>query len=214
MTHSTKDRQKKDRGFTPTPKFFGVSSRGERGFTLVEVLVSFAIFSLVITGSIGAMAAVIDANRKTQALQRVINNLNFALESMTRTIRIGYGYHCRSDIPGNLSTFATTRDCSGGGTYLALESSQGSRSDPLDQVVFRHIDTRIERSTDSGQTWFPITASEVLVDELRFVALGTDSSDNRQPIVTIIINGSSGINLKSKTEFRIQTSVSQRLVDF
>ncbi|MCH8889315.1 prepilin-type N-terminal cleavage/methylation domain-containing protein [Patescibacteria group bacterium] len=187
-----------------------------RGFTIVEVLVSFAVFTLVITGSIGAMISIINANRKTQALQLVINNLNFALESMTRIIRIGHGYHCRSDLPGSFSAFAIPLDCPGGGTYLAVESSKGSSSDDLDQVVFRYdaINTRIERSTDSGQNWFPITAPEVLINDLKFTAVGTDSSDNKQPIVTITINGSAGTSQKTITEFKIQTSVSQRIVDF
>ena len=197
-----------------TKRHIKYKRKTNRGFTIVEVLVSFAVFTLVITGSIGAMVAVINANRKTQALQLVINNLNFALESMTRIIRIGHGYHCRSDLPGSFSAFAIPLDCPGGGTYLAVESSRGDISNPLDQVVFRHIETRIERSEDSGQTWFPITAPEVLINDFKFTAVGTDSSDNKQPIVTITINGSAGTSQKTITEFKIQTSVSQRIVDF
>lgn len=199
MTHHTKYKQKKD-----------------HGFTLIEVLVSFAIFSLVVTGSIGVTISVINVNRKTQSLQIVINNLNFALESMTRIIRTGHKYHCRSNMPGSLQTFATPFDCPGGGTYLALESSKGSSSDDLDQVVFRYIETRIERSTDSGQNWFPITAPEVSIDELRFVVIGTNPypSNREQPIVTIIINGSSGTTQRTSVELRMQTSVSQRIIDF
>lgn len=197
-----------------TKRHIKYKRKTNRGFTIVEVLVSFAVFTLVITGSIGAMVAIINANRKTQALQLVINNLNFALESMTRIIRIGHGYHCRSDLPGSFSAFAIPLDCPGGGTYLAVESSRGDISNSLDQVVFRHIETRIERSTDSGQTWFPITAPEVLINDFKFTAVGTDSSDNKQPIVTITINGSAGISQKTITEFKIQTSVSQRIVDF
>lgn len=214
MTNLTKHKRKRRHWFALTPKFFGVNSPREQGFTLIEVLVSFAIFSLVVTGSIGVTVSVINVNRKTQSLQLVINNLNFALESMTRIIRTGHKYHCRNNMPGILSTFATPLDCPGGGTYLALESSKGSSSDDLDQVVFRYIDTRIERSTDSGQNWFPITGPGVSIDELRFIVLGASTSDNEQPIVTIIINGSSGTTQRTSVELRMQTSVSQRIIDF
>ncbi len=244
MTHFTKHKQKRDHGFTPTPQHgvmsrafskiklfykylmapkhsFGSVRRHKSttpclvsGFTLVELLVSFAIFSLVVTGSIGAMIAVINANRKAQALQLVTNNLNFALESMTRIIRLGHMYHCRSNLPGTPQTFATPSDCSGGGTYLGLESSQGNRSDDFDQVVFRYVGTRIERSIDSGQNWFRITAPEVLISNLEFTVIGTTPGDGEQPFVTITINGFAGTNQKTITEFRIQTSVSQRVLDF
>ena len=50
---------KKNRGFTPTPKMqgrniFGVSSRSERGFTIIESLVAIAILVTVIIGATSA----------------------------------------------------------------------------------------------------------------------------------------------------------------
>jgi len=44
-----------EKGFTPTPKNFGVGSRGERGFTIVETLVSIFIIVTVVTGVFSAV---------------------------------------------------------------------------------------------------------------------------------------------------------------
>src|SRR3989344_3401438 len=51
-----------------------------QGFSLVEILVSTAIFSVVMITAAGALWTTIDANHKAQAIQSVMNNLNFALE--------------------------------------------------------------------------------------------------------------------------------------
>ena len=66
------------------------------GFTLVEMIVSVAIFTIVAFVAVGALLKVIDANKKSQSLKTSINNLNFALESLSREMRVGSNYTCIS----------------------------------------------------------------------------------------------------------------------
>src|SRR3989338_2524865 len=54
--------------------------RASRGFTLVELIVSIGLFAIVMLISVGALLALTGANRKAQALQSVMNNLNVALD--------------------------------------------------------------------------------------------------------------------------------------
>ncbi len=72
------------------------------GFTLIEMIVSLAIFSIIITMAIGALLALISNNQRLQGEQSVMTNLTFALDSMTREIRTGYNYVC--DTSANDST--------------------------------------------------------------------------------------------------------------
>ena len=67
-----------------------------RGFTLVEMIVSVALFGIVMLVAVGALLSVVAANRQSQAIKTVINNLNFALESMSRNILTGSNYRCPS----------------------------------------------------------------------------------------------------------------------
>lgn len=62
------------------------------GFTLIEMIVSLALFSVVVTISVGALLTLIASNRQLQDEQAVLTNLSFALDSMSREIRTGSAY--------------------------------------------------------------------------------------------------------------------------
>lgn len=194
----------------------------KKGFTLIELMVSITIFSIVMLISVGALLAIVDANRKAQSLKSVMNNLNFALENMSRNIRVGTNYYCKpyqlgDDPPSVPSDITTTKDCSGsdGGVLFAFEGSNGDRNDQNDQIVYRLNGTSIERSTDSGSTFTAITAPEVQLTNFRFYVVGSDPltlGNTIQPRVVMTIQGKAGAG-KSQTEFNVQASVSQRLID-
>ena len=136
-----------------------------RGFSLVEMLVAVALFSGVMLIAVGALLALVDANKKAQALNSVMNNLNFALENMSRNIRVGTTYHCEvtNNVPADVDV---TKDCSNGGKLFAFESSSGNKGDKTDQIVYRITGTRIEKSENGGAsgTFINITAPEVSID--------------------------------------------------
>ncbi len=68
--------------------------KNSRAFTLVEMIVSLAVFSMVAVVALGALTKIVSANRKAQTLQTSITNLNFALDSMSRELRVSPNYHC------------------------------------------------------------------------------------------------------------------------
>ncbi len=70
------------------------SRKTQAGFTLIEMIVSLAIFSIIVTMTIGALLVLITSNQKLQSEQSVMANLSFALDSMTREIRTGTSYYC------------------------------------------------------------------------------------------------------------------------
>ena len=182
-----------------------------RGFTLVELLVSVFIFSMVMLIAAGSLLSMIDANRKAQALKSVVNNLAFALDAMGRSIREGSTYHCGA------APYTTTADCAAGSTEIAFEPYGGSSSNPNDQIVFRLVNGRIERSLAGGQsgTWFPITAPEVTIEELHFYVKGSAEVEvpKVQPKIVMTLRGYAGVNTRSRTEITLQTTMTPRLFD-
>lgn len=174
----------------------GVSSaKAERGFTLVEILVSIAIFLVIMTISMGSVVTIMDANRKSGSLKVVMTNLNFALEIMSREIKFGDTYGC------SIST------CSSGDTTINFTSSDG-----LD-TVYRLNSGRIEKSTNAGASFQTITAPEMSIQDLRFYIFGYNTGDGIQPRVLISVRGFSGTKPSSQSSFFLQTTVSQRILD-
>ncbi len=204
------------------------------GFTLIEIMVSIGIFSTVMLIGIGALLSVNDANRKARALRVIIDNLNFALEDMSRKIRIGGDFYCVDNYdpdnattrPGAYTTGAT-RDCSSGGNALVFKFKKSRGSQYEDRVIyyFRRsgVKNRIEsrtRSTNPASSgvsifedvgsYYVTSPEEIQIDNFKFYVVGTNSG-TRQPRITISLSGK--IDLKSEkvnTAFSIQTTVSQR----
>ncbi len=187
-----------------------------RGFTLVEMMVSVAIFAIVMTISLGALLAMSESDRKAQTLKSVINNLNFSLDSMSRNIRTGQTYHCDA----SQSPLTVVRDCAStpassfafqpaaGGTYVyRLETSNASLcGQPAGRVGC------LVRSTDGGATYSAVTSSEVYLNALNIYVTGAESG-YIQPKVTILISGVVSVSGTQNSSFNLQTSVTQRLYD-
>ncbi len=98
------------------------------GFTLIEIIVSLALFSVVITIAVGALLILIASNRQLQNEQSVLSNLSFALDSMTREIRTGANYYCAS-APNSNGGPAGQRIFSDSGNPSQLNLTEGLRGD-------------------------------------------------------------------------------------
>jgi prepilin-type N-terminal cleavage/methylation domain-containing protein len=191
-----------------------------KGFSLIEMMVAVSIFAIVMMIGVGALLSLMSVNRRAQAVNATMNNLNAAIESMSRAMRVGTTYYCQTSItPPAPSTLASPQDCSsGGGLLFAFESSSGDPADDTDQVVYRINGTQIERSLASGQsgTWVALTAPEITISDFEFLVVGSaplSSGNMVQPRAVMKIEGSAPLPGGDTTEFSIQASVSQRLLD-
>ncbi len=176
-----------------------------RGFTLVEMIVSVALFSIVMLVSVTALLALIDANRKARTLQSVVNNLNVALDGMVRSLRMGSNYRCGGTDP----ITDGPASCPDGATVISFVDRVG------DVVIYQwdSVAHRIQVSTDGGPYSY-LTAPEVDITEMKFYVVGTTPSDFIQPKVVMVIKGTANAhNIKTRTTFSIQSTAVQRILD-
>lgn len=179
----------------------------QRGFTLIEVLVSIALFSVVMIVAIGAFLSVIDANRKAQALQISIDNTYFAFEHITRLIRTGTTYDCEPF--GVLDP----HDCSGGSEFQFLDDTGRTIRLQLNNGV---IEQQIRDTSGTWGSWFSLTASDLGVQDFIFHVTNANTKSNGdsvQPTVTLLIAGVVNQGKKTETEIHLQTTVVQRVLD-
>ncbi len=192
-----------------------------KGFTLIEMLVSVAIFSIVMVMALGALLALSSADRKAETLKSGVDNLTFALDSMSRAIRTGQNYDC-----GNQTSTAPT-DCPSGSNYFTFLSSNGVQT--YYQLDIAQDGTSlcgqtqlpygcIERKLTSGGTWIPITSPDLIVQNSGFLfhvvgAVPSSGGNFVQPKVTITANTSIPVSAVQNTKVFMQTSVTERIYD-
>lgn len=178
------------------------------------MMVAVALFAIVMVVSAGALLSLAAANRKAQALQSVMNNLNTTIDSMVRSVREGTSYHC-----GIGGTITVPLDCANGDTQLAFEAHGGTGA-ASDQRVYAFIapvgtqNGYIQRSIDGGLSWARITAPEISIIDMKFYVVGTTAGDTTQPKVVVVMKGiAGGVNTKISTTFHIQATAVQRVLD-
>jgi type II secretory pathway pseudopilin PulG len=184
------------------------SNNMQKGFTLVELMTALTVFMVIMVISMGSILGVFDANRKSQSESSVMNNLNLAIESMARDMRFGKNYHCEESAATSPPA-TTARSCPSGGKLVGFLSSNNT------QMVYRISGTTLERSSDGGSSYIDVTAPEIIIENLTFYVLGAEPppANTLQPKVMISIKGYGGTKANTRTEFSLQTLVSERHFD-
>jgi prepilin-type N-terminal cleavage/methylation domain-containing protein len=197
-----------------------------KGFTLVEMIVAIALFTVVALVAIGALLRIVDANKRAQSIKNSVNNMNFALEAMTRELRVGTRYNCISGVGTLPTSLSASQGCAltSGSWTIAFNSSKvkdngGTKCNLVHVYQFDGVSLKKGEQRDCGQTYntYPIiyggtdsSADETAVQfekgTIKVVVSGT-----AQPLAQFHFVGSAGIKEKHKSYFDLQTSVSQRL---
>lgn len=201
----------------------------KHGFTLIEIMVAISIFSMVMVVIIGALLLLNDANKKAQALRAVVDNMNFAMEDMTRNIRTGRDYKCDIEVAGGVPRIVSDScDSSNGDDGIVVKGPTNSARNQATCYLykFKQADTTHPGSIgyskkivsgddtcESGNAFPPVSnlvSSEVNIKNAKYYVM---QGVGQQPIVIISINGefnTSYLGQKFATPFDIQTTVSQR----
>ncbi len=193
-------------------KLYLRNEKRKRGFTLIEMLVSVAIFTLVMLITTSSIFVIVASNKKAEALKSVMDNLSFALESMTRNIRTGSTYTCLTVSGGFVSTVPGS-NCPGGDPGFQFLSNQQTYNGNSIVIQYYLWQGRIwENQTNSNWTApVPITAPEINVSILNFYLVGA-GKDGFQPRVLMSVIGTAGTST-TETQFDVQTTLSQRQID-
>ncbi|MDD5145537.1 MAG: type II secretion system protein [Candidatus Pacebacteria bacterium] len=181
-----------------------------KGFTLVEMMVAITIFSVIVGAAIGVFVSSMKSQRKVLAEQEILDQTSYALEYISRAIRMAkkdsgpeclsldnLNYEKTSSGTGGIK-FKTYlgdycqeffRECSGGKCYLVERKTE--------------IDTGFITENN-------LTAPNLNVASFNIGPADTWSQDDSlQPAITIFFE----IEGKENSKISIQTTISQRNLD-
>ncbi len=206
------------------------------GFTLIEMLVSIAIFMVVAVIAVAALFKIVDSDRKSQTLQTAVNNINFALDSITRELRVGGDYNGLSgsysgsgvtsqgsasfsdtnDSSGTSITFLSTKSVSdGAGGMCNLTYSYfiapvvGSSSTTWTIEKAQQSTSGVCQDSIGGSTalYVPIIDPSIVITNYT-VKVNLATGD--QPSIFLYVSGYTGATANTQTYFDVQTTISER----
>lgn len=192
-----------------------------QGFTLIEMLVAVGLFSVVMLVSVAAILSIIGNNKKAQGINNVVNNLNFAIESMVRDMKTGFLYKCggawpitqtidglcpSSTSPVDKVAFFSTLT----GTPTAVEYSFVAPTTENGVYIPGHIVKRIAPNTNSVDL---TSKSDVDIQSVKMYVSSPTPGSGSQPGIFLIITGKANILEDEVTEFGLQTFISQRILN-
>ena len=198
-----------------------------KGFTLIEIIVSLAIFSVVAVIAIGALVRVTSANRQAQSIQSGVNNVNFVLDTMSREMRVGTNFVCNYGSgfidPGSITLNSRGSLCSlnssytsPGDTIISFTSSTGLLYAYLFSGSGATTTVYKAEATAPGQDllsiqFYPLTSQSVNITDYLVGIYGGSGTTYPYHIVFARMKGYVGVQIKDQSVFDVETTVSDRL---
>jgi prepilin-type N-terminal cleavage/methylation domain-containing protein len=181
--------------------------KNHNGFTLIELMVATSIFVVVMLLSMSSLLVLINESKNSRTLRSAIDNVNFSMESITRSIRMGKNYYCGGTMSVGVNE---TNDLPPSGCTSISFIPQGGTSRVgyrSNIITVNGVSVNTIEKCDTSSC-VPIVSPDVNIERLKFFVKGS-AFDNTQASVYIIIKGT--VLIKNlPTSFSLQTMASQR----
>lgn len=179
----------------------------QQGYSIIEALIAMAIFVTVVTVAVNAFAGALEAQRIVSAEQTIAENVNFAMEFMSRQIRT--------------AVRSTDSDCvTVGDTFKVEPPIITFTNDDGDCIRFRTQGQNLVYVPDATATPVEvvnlISNPRVSVDRFSIYDQGIEDGDGGQPRITLVIEASWDEPANSKApnvRLMLQTTVATRILD-
>lgn len=207
----------------------------QAGFTLIELMIASAIFIVVTVTGVSVLINATHNYRTTSEIRQALDTVSFAMEDMTRSLRLGTTFHCVNwanvDQFNSCQVNASTTPGQLGGLFLAFEGYNGNTQDPNDQVMywlssgvggnntegmlFKKSQTSLGMPStfypqDMPTLFSPITPASVQIDLLKSgFSVSEPGSAYATPVITVRLAGKVTYRT-TVVPFDIQSTVAPR----
>ena len=175
--------------------------KNNKGFTLIEMMISVALFSIIMVAVLNIFNYSAKAHEKILNSQEILNQTSYAMEYMSRSLRMA-----QKDTDGS---------CIGAidKTYINPDTNSIKFINYNNECQEFYLDSNILKESIGGSDGVPLISSEFKVNSINFEILG-DGADTLQPRITIFLDLETDTPDPDKySRMKIQTTVSQRNLD-
>ena len=183
-------------------KNFIQRKRNQKGVSLIELLVAMSVFVLISGVVSGLLISGIRSQRHTLASLQLLDQTSFALEYMSRALRMAI----KDDSVGCITPGTNYEITSGGAGIKFINHLEGDQC----QEFFLG-GAQLMHDKGDGNPSLPLTSDKLEVTNLNFDLAGDASGDNLQPRATVAFSVQDAD--KNWPAIKMQTTVSQRNLD-
>jgi prepilin-type N-terminal cleavage/methylation domain-containing protein len=201
-----------------------LKSKKEKGFTLVEVLITLAIFSIIVVSIFGIFSSSIKNQRYVLLTDQLIDESSFTIDYMSKIIRLAKKHIDDPTSPDpvcNIANFGdnynpTSPPFSSQITFIRGEIDEsGNIAKKCYQFSYDSANKKVVQTVDGIVT--DLTPSNIEITNLKFYISGGSQdilveNPNYQPRITVLLEARAK-NSSPISTINMQTTVSQRDID-
>jgi len=176
-----------------------------KGFTLVELMMGIALFTLLLGGIFGVLIFGIQLQRKSLVRQEISGQLSFSMEYMSRALRMAI----RDEKGACLSSSDLNYENPGGNDSIIRFVNHLQGNDCQEFFLDGHT-LKYKKGIGALEQLFDFSSPQLNVRNLEFYIIGQSSTDSFQPRVTISLDVNAD---ELSSPLHLQTTISQRNLD-
>jgi type II secretory pathway pseudopilin PulG len=186
-----------------------------KSYTLIEVLVAVSIFTIVIAAPTGFLVGSLKSQQKALSSQKLLDNTSYALEYISRSLRMAKKELNCLDISNPVTCSCLTTQ----GYGYNYENPDGDIS-AIRFINYKEEcqeffleEARLKESKDGVENY--LTSEDLEITSLKFRLSGESQIDTDQPRIVLFleIKGGKGQKPELRPLIKIQTTISQRNLD-
>lgn len=173
----------------------------QRGFTLIEAVVSAGVFAMVMSGIIGIYISAAKIDRRTRAQRAVVQNARYVMDFIAKEVRNGRINYAA--YPGGSATGVTDQ--------LHVINQAGE----AESFIFTADKITLTKNSNTSD----LTDSSVRVTKLLFITIptvdpfaGPPYNNSIQPSVTVVleVSNNGGLAVEDQSKLLLQSTFTER----
>lgn len=169
-----------------------IKQKKQSGFTLIELMVSVAIFTVVALMISIVFVSLAQANRRARNIKLLVDNVNFAMDSMVLELKTSTEFEC-VDLSDSCDSLEYTK-------LGSLERFNNGFKFDGEKYSINQVDR------DGSE--ISLTSSQVKIEDLKFVLVNNDQQQKQQGVYVYV--KASAQEKNTVVDFNLQTFVSAR----